>query len=64
MGGEGGFPAGHATGIHGQASQLDWALIISCDSMKSLSCSETFSGSFLLILVQIKVKILHDFTSS
>lgn len=22
----------HATGVHGHASQLDWALIMSCDS--------------------------------
>lgn len=32
--------------------------------MMSLACSEAFSGSFLLTMVQIKVKIPPDFMIS
>lgn len=45
------------------------ALISPCDSMMSLSCSETFSGSFLLTMPQLKsrfsvIPLLPNFPTS
>ena len=47
-------PGGWLCVSTGMLLSPDGALITPCDSRMSLSCSETFSGSFLLTMPQLK----------